>query len=412
MKRIILTGFVLLTGITHAQVKKSQSKPKAEKKWVNPVKLTKEERNRPYMDEVLKTRDSITPEEAERRRKNIAIGNPFKKYGYYPKIATLSKGKYLEFHDMDAVVNIGSVKYNRKTKEITEFREIDLSDPDAQPYLDTAGRWFSPDPLSEEYSSWSPYNMVLNNPISNIDPDGRQVFTDYKLLQDGTVTRKDPNDGSEKRSDDRLFATDKKGNVTNTAPVVVDKAKSTDGSIISDLSQATGYLGGMRPIKDGTVSAGYTNNVNDAVGVFNFLNNNTTDGIEFGLGRFSKGGSSENYLITTQHSLNDNTKGFNFMTQYIGGYNNLISFYHNHDGLQGANPDLYGNQWGADQDTRVTVTNSVTKGSYMIPRFFTVHEGLGNGIIEYTRFGHKNTGQKLTPANVKSLNKINYYNVK
>ncbi|MDR6514251.1 hypothetical protein [Chryseobacterium camelliae] len=134
----------------------NMTQPKAEKPYINPVKLTKEERNRPYMDEVLKSRDPLTPEEAERRRKNIEAGNPFKKYGYYPKVATLSKGKYLEFHNRDSIVSIGSVRFNRKTKEIVGFREIDLSDPDAQPYLDTAGRWFSPDPLSEEYSGWSP----------------------------------------------------------------------------------------------------------------------------------------------------------------------------------------------------------------------------------------------------------------
>ncbi len=174
MKRIVLTGFVLMAGFTQAQEKsKPQAKAKAEKPYLNPVKLTKEERNRPYMDEVLKSRDPLTPEEAERRRKNIEAGNPFKKYGYYPKVATLSKGKYLEFHDKDSIVSIGSVRFNRKTKKIVGFREIDLSDPDAQPYLDTAGRWFSPDPLSEEFSSWSPYNFVFNNPISNIDPDGR-----------------------------------------------------------------------------------------------------------------------------------------------------------------------------------------------------------------------------------------------
>jgi hypothetical protein len=78
MKRIVLTGFVLLTGITQAQVKKTQIKTKTKKEWVNPVKLTKEERNRPYMDEVLKTRDSITPEEAERRRKILLLGTPLK----------------------------------------------------------------------------------------------------------------------------------------------------------------------------------------------------------------------------------------------------------------------------------------------------------------------------------------------
>ncbi|WP_228451790.1 RHS repeat-associated core domain-containing protein [Chryseobacterium sp. SN22] len=85
----------------------------------------------------------------------------------------MSKGKYLEFHDKDSIVNIGSVRFNKKTKEIVGFREIDLSDPDAQPYLDTAGRWFSPDPLSEEFRAWSPYTYAYNNPISFIDPDGR-----------------------------------------------------------------------------------------------------------------------------------------------------------------------------------------------------------------------------------------------
>lgn len=175
MKKILLTFFVLLATFSQAQSKKktqTKEKQKFEKQWINPVKLTKEERNRPYMDEVLKTRDSITPEEAERRRKNIAIGNPFAKYGQYPKIATLSKGKYLEFHDKDSIVNIGSVKFNRKSKEIVEFRKIDLSDPDAQPYLDTAGRWISPDPLSEEFSSWTPYNYAFQNPIKHTDPTG------------------------------------------------------------------------------------------------------------------------------------------------------------------------------------------------------------------------------------------------
>ncbi len=175
MKRILLIVFAVITSFTQAQIKKktqTTQKPKAEKKWVNPVKLTKEERNRPYMDEVLKTKDSLTPKEAERRRKNIAIGNPFAKYGVYPKIATLSKGKYLEFHDTDSIVVIGSVRYNTKKGNIIEVREVDLSDPDAQPIGDTHGRWMSPDPLSEEFSNWTPYNYAVNNPIFNTDPTG------------------------------------------------------------------------------------------------------------------------------------------------------------------------------------------------------------------------------------------------
>lgn len=163
---------LFLLSFSQAQVN-HKKKVSHKKEWINPVKLTKEERSRPYMAEVLKTRDSLSPEEAERRRKNIAAGNPFKKYGYYPKVATLSKGKYLEFHDQDSVVTIGSVRFNVKKGEVVDFLEVNLDDPDAQPIGDTHGRWISPDPLSEEFSSWSPYNMSFNNPLKFIDPDGR-----------------------------------------------------------------------------------------------------------------------------------------------------------------------------------------------------------------------------------------------
>ncbi|WP_185117000.1 hypothetical protein [Chryseobacterium indologenes] len=196
MKRILLIAFAVITGFTQAQIKKktqTTQKSKTEKKWINPVKLTKEERNRPYMDEVLKTKDSLTPQEAERRRKNIAIGNPFAKYGVYPKITTLSKGKYLEFHDTDSIVVIGSVRYNTKRGNIIEVREIDLSDPDAQPIGDTHGRWMSPDPLSEEHPDWTPYRYGFNNPVRFADPTG-MLEDDYVFNEEGKFVRVDEND--------------------------------------------------------------------------------------------------------------------------------------------------------------------------------------------------------------------------
>ena len=42
------------------------------------------------------------------------------------------------------------------------------------------GRWMTPDPLVGKYVDWSPYNYVYNNPIKNIDPDGREIWLYYE----------------------------------------------------------------------------------------------------------------------------------------------------------------------------------------------------------------------------------------
>jgi RHS repeat-associated protein len=55
-------------------------------------------------------------------------------------------------------------------------RETNLSYYGAR-YLDMkTSLWLSVDPKMEKYLSFSSYNYCLNNPISSIDPDGREVF--------------------------------------------------------------------------------------------------------------------------------------------------------------------------------------------------------------------------------------------
>ena len=43
------------------------------------------------------------------------------------------------------------------------------------------GRWLIIDPLVDNYSGWSSYNYTMDNPVKNIDPDGRGI-------NDSTIT--------------------------------------------------------------------------------------------------------------------------------------------------------------------------------------------------------------------------------
>lgn len=103
--------------------------------------------------------------------------NPFSKFGYNIPTVTSSKGEYEEFHDLSDIVEIGSVKYNVRTKEIVGF--LDKHELEAEVSVLTTA--MSIDPHCEKYYWISPYAYCLNNPIKLTDPTGMFVVgTDGK----------------------------------------------------------------------------------------------------------------------------------------------------------------------------------------------------------------------------------------
>ena len=97
--------------------------------------------------------------------------NPFKSIGKKGKIVTLSKGKYVEVFDYDSIQRIGTVLFNIRTKNVVKLLNAEET---FKKFSDnsSASRWYSPDPLADNFAQYSPYNFVENNPINLIDPDG------------------------------------------------------------------------------------------------------------------------------------------------------------------------------------------------------------------------------------------------
>lgn len=116
----------------------------------------------------------------------VIAQNPFEQFGYKGKILTASNGRFNEFHDLDSIVQIGSVLLDVHKLVIVGDAPIDTVTYMPSPTV--ISRWLSPDPLAEKYYSLTPYNFVMNNPTNFVDPDGRDFIAIIDKDKNGNYT--------------------------------------------------------------------------------------------------------------------------------------------------------------------------------------------------------------------------------
>ncbi|MBS9462079.1 hypothetical protein KIM67_06625 [Flagellimonas sp. 389] len=226
----------------------------------------------------------------------ISVGhaqNPFEKFGYTPKIGTLSKGKYIEHFDNDSIVRIGSVLFNPFTKSIVGFVETDKVYSEATLEPEIVSRWMTPDPLTEEREWVNPYNFVQNNPIIRTDPTG--LLDTYGVNNDGDVVWLDDKTYLDENGNevDRLYAIDDQNNIVDS-----NSGQEFATAMVDDNSGSS-FLSELASDNNGA-DFGVTSNLGDALDVFKFASDNSN--VEFGVQGFQLDNGDYSYVVGTYRS--------------------------------------------------------------------------------------------------------------
>jgi RHS repeat-associated protein len=110
------------------------------------------------------------------------LGNLRVSYAKNPQTQVLEiidENNYYPFglkHEKYNVFSATSNMFKYNGKELQDELNLNVYDYGARNYDPALGRWLNIDPKGEKYYNLGPYNYVANNPLVNVDPDGKDII--------------------------------------------------------------------------------------------------------------------------------------------------------------------------------------------------------------------------------------------
>ena len=122
-------------------------------------------------------------------------------------------------------------RYRYNGKEEQSFAGLPYLDYGARMYDPATARWLSPDPLSDQYYSLSPYSFCAGNPINYVDPDGMDIWS---------INRSGEINWIESSEEHRLYSLNNNGTMSSNYITVSNRTILDALSSKTDLVSYTG----------------------------------------------------------------------------------------------------------------------------------------------------------------------------